>query len=153
MQKERVKVKCLAFAPTTKRSIDISEQRRGVEYWFHRLCNESHWPGSWLTGVRKYFTTADPNQNRDPFPPPAESFHQSLHNPLHPSRTRMLSTILDRVPPSLELEKNSSRILLKKGVRTFLWKHGMFFECNTSCSTILCLFVPFTDEKWRYLGR
>lgn len=42
---------------------------------------------------------------------------------------------------------------LKKGVRTFLWKHGMFFECNTSCSTILCLFVPFTDEKWRYLGR
>lgn len=75
MQKERVKVKRLAFAPTTKRSIDISEQRRGVEYWFHRLCNESHWPGSWLTGVRKYFTTADPNQNRDPFPPPsAESF-------------------------------------------------------------------------------
>lgn len=103
--------------------------------------------------VRKYFTTADPNQNRDPFPPPAESFHQSLHNPLHPSRTRMLSTILDWVPPSLELEKNSSRILLKKGVRTFLWKHGMFFECNTSCSIILCLFVPFTDEKWRYFGR
>lgn len=126
MQKERVKVKRLAFAPTTKRSIDISEQRRGVEYWFHRLCNESHWPGSWLTGVRKYFTTADPNQNRDPFPPPsAESFHQSLHNPLHPSRTRMLSTILDRVPPSLELEKNPSRILWKKASE-------LFFE-NTVC--------------------
>lgn len=84
---------------------------------------------------------------------PPRNRSQSLHNPLHPSRTRMLSTILDWVPPSLELEKKPFEDPLKKGVRTFLWKHGMFFECNTSCSIILCLFVPFTDEKWRYFGR
>lgn len=153
MQKERVKVKCLAFAPTTKRSIDISEQRRGVEYWFHRLCNESHWPGSWLTGCENISPRPIQTKTEIHFLLPPRNRSQSLHNPLHPSRTRMLSTILDWVPPSLELEKNSSRILLKKGVRTFLWKHGMFFECNTSCSTIICLFVPFTDEKWRYFGR
>lgn len=153
MQKERVKVKRLAFAPTTKRSIDISEQRRGVEYWFHRLCNESHWPGSWLTGVRKYFTTADPNQNRDPFPPPsAESFPIVAQSPTSIPYKNALND--SRLSASItRVRKKPFEDPLKKGVRTFLWKHGMFFECNTSCSIILCLFVPFTDEKWRYFGR
>lgn len=125
MQKERVKVKRLAFAPTTKRSIDISEQRRGVEYWFHRLCNESHWPGSWLTGCENISPRPIRTKTEIHFLLPPRNRSQSLHNPLHPSRTRMLSTILDRVPPSLELEKNPSRILWKKASE-------LFFE-NTVC--------------------
>ena len=80
----------------------------------------------------------------DPFLLPRNRF-QSLHNPV-----RGCSTILDRVPPPLELKKISSRIgsfekRRQKG--DFSLKTWCVFECNTSHSS-LCLFVLFTDSRY-----
>lgn len=145
-KRERVKVN-VAFAGTTKRSIDISAHGRRrvlISSIVQRLAI-----GSWLrvARVRKCFTTIQTNRY-DPLLPRNVSNRCTIP-------TRMLN---DSRSSASTTRVNSSRILWKKALESQLFfQNTRVFECNTSYSRSLWLFV-FRDfsirrREKRYLGR